>query len=105
MKMLCSTIGGLFAIAAAVSAPSSARATPFGPAAIAPKARSSVIDQARHRGIYDPGVRCIRAPCYVPRRPWYAHGHFRPHYAGLRVVCQIRSGYYGPRQVCYRLLF
>ncbi len=75
-------------------------------AAVALEAEApAVTDQAGHRGYYDPRIRCIRAPCYLPRphQPWYIRRHYRPYYGRPRVVCRIRYGSYGPRQVCGRV--
>lgn len=98
--------GGLFAIASGfMTAPESAAAAPFAPAAtMATKARPTAL--GRERGRYDRGIRCVRAPCYVPRphRPWHVR-HRLGHYYGGPLVCRIRLGHHGPRQVCYPILF
>ena len=109
MKLKFLFAGGLFAIAAGVvSAPGSAGAAPGAPgAAMATQARPAApTRRARQRVRYEPGIHCIRAPCYVPRRPhrpWYARHHFGRYY-GRPLVCHIRYGYYRPRQVCRPIL-
>lgn len=108
MKLLLTIAGGLIAIATAVlSAPGSAGAMPFAPAAaIALRAEiPPLTEKTQYRRYYDPRIRCIRAPCYVQRyhRPRYVVRHrYRPRYYGSRVVCRIRYGYGGPRRVCRR---
>ncbi len=106
MKLMFSIAGGLFVIAAGVmSAPESADAMPFASGAVlAAEAKSAALAvNARDRRI-----QCIRAPCYLPRphRPWHVRYHFRPYYFhpfydDARVVCRVRYGHYGPRQVCH----
>ncbi len=108
MRLVFSIAGALCAVAAGVvSAPGSARALPLAPGAmIALEAEAPALThKAQYGRYYDPRIRCIRAPCYVqrPYRPWYARRHYRPYYGRPRVVCRIRYGYDGPRQVCRRV--
>jgi hypothetical protein len=104
MRILCSIAGGLFAIAAGVVSAGAMPSAPGAPMASKAKAETLTGDVARNS---DPGIRCIRAPCYVPRppRPWYARGRVRQYPAALRVVCYIGAGYYGPHKICYTTFF